>query len=70
MPYLDIFSHIVAYLETCATLAYSEPCYILNLAYLKLRYIQSSFKANPGIFRMLCNASILRILPYSEFWQI
>ena len=31
MPYSDIFSHIVAYLEPCVTLAYSKPCHIQNL---------------------------------------
>ena len=29
-PLKDIFSHIVAYLEPCVTLAYSEPCHIQN----------------------------------------
>ena len=29
-PYSDIFSHLVAYLEPCVSLAYSEPCYIQN----------------------------------------
>ena len=33
--YSDIFSHIVAYLKFCVTLAYSEPCHIQK----------------PGIFR-------------------
>ena len=28
--YSDISSHIVAYLEPCVTLAYSEPCHIQN----------------------------------------
>ena len=28
--YSDIFHHIVAYLEPCVTLEYSEPCHILN----------------------------------------
>ena len=27
MSYSDIFSHIVAYLEPCATFVYSEPCH-------------------------------------------
>ena len=29
--YSDIFSHIVAYLETCVTLAYSKPCHIEHI---------------------------------------
>ena len=35
MSYSNIFSHVVAYLDSCVTLEYSEPCYIQN----------------PGIFR-------------------
>ena len=50
--YLDIFSHIVAYLEPCVTLAYSE-CY----------HIQ-----NPGIFRTknIFTTLARHILAYSE----
>ena len=28
--YYDILNHIVAYLEPCVALAYSEPCHIQN----------------------------------------
>ena len=35
MSYSDIFSHIVAYLEPCVTLAYSEPCHIQNPSIFK-----------------------------------
>ena len=33
-------------------------------------YIQNSVKAYSGIFRTLCDARILKTLPYSEFWHI
>ena len=48
----EIFSQIVAYLEPCITLAYSEPCHIQN----------------PGIFRTRDTLRILprHILAYSE----
>ena len=71
-PYLDtftsyseIFSHIVAYLEPCITVAYSEVWHIRNP-----RYIQNSVKAYPGIFRTLCNTLIRRTLLYSELCHI
>ena len=35
MSYSDIFSHIVAYLEPCVTLAYLEPCHIQNPSIFK-----------------------------------
>ena len=47
--YSDIFSHIVAYLDPCVILAYSEPCYIQDrgifttqdtLAFWKTCFIQ------------------------------
>ena len=47
----DIFSHIVAYLEPCVTLAYSEPCHFQN----------------PGIFRIQNILKTLsRHMAYSE----
>ena len=52
MSYSDMFSHIVAYLEPCVTLAYSEPCYIQNPGILR----------NQHIFRALSKY----ILAYSE----
>ena len=50
--YSDISSHIVAYLEPCVTLAYSEPCRIQN----------------PGIFSTwdTCRTLPKYILAYSE----
>ena len=63
----DIFSHIVAYLEPCVTLAYSK-----TLSYSKSwhiynpRCIQNSFKTYFDIFKTLCNTRILRPLLYSE----
>ena len=50
--YSDIFSHIVAYLKFCVTLAYSEPCHIQK----------------PGIFRtqVIFRTLSRHILAYSE----
>ena len=63
--YSEIFSHIVAYLEPCITVAYSEAWHIRNP-----RYIQNSVKAYSGIFRTLCNTLIQRTLLYSELCHI
>ena len=63
--YSEIFSHIVAYLEPCITVAYSEVWHIRNP-----RYIQNSVKAYPGIFRTLCNTLTRRTLLYSELCHI
>ena len=66
--YAHIFSHIVAYLEPCVTLASSAIFRIL--AYLKPKiYLELC----PGIFwhiRTLCNARIFRTLPYLEFCHL
>ena len=59
--YSDIFSHIVACLEPFVNLSYSESWHIQNP-----RYTQNSVKGNSVIFRTLCNARILRTLPYLE----
>ena len=37
--YSDIISHIVAYLEPCVTLAYSEPCHIQNAGIFRTQVI-------------------------------
>ena len=60
--YSDIFRHIVAYLEPCVTLTYSEPCHIQN----------------PGIFRTqdIFRTLSRHILTYSKrcvtfaFWEL
>ena len=75
----DIFSHIV-YLEPSVTLAYSKPYHIQNPSIFRTQdicicmyiyiYIQNSVIAYFGIFRMLCNARILRTLLYSELGHI
>ena len=57
-PVISIFtvysdSHIVAYLEPCVTLAYSEPCHIQNPGIFKIQ----------DIFRTLSR----HILAYSEY---
>ena len=54
---LDKFSHIVAYLVSCVTPAYSKPAMFT---------IQYPVKPYSDIFRTLCNARILRTLAYSE----
>ena len=50
----DMFSHIVVCLETCVTLAYSEPCHVQNFSIFKTW----------NIFRTLSR----HILVYSEHW--
>ena len=52
MAYRDIFSHIVAYLEPCETLTYSEPCHIQH----------------PGIFKTqdILRTLSRHVLAYSE----
>ena len=61
--------YLVAYLELCVTLVY------LDLPYTNARSIQNSVKTYSGTFRTLCNARILKTLPYlellsySEFWD-
>ena len=50
MPYSDISSNTVAYLEPCVTLAYSEPCHIQN----------------PGITNDIFRILSKHILAYSE----
>ena len=69
---LDIFSHIVAYLEPCVTLAYLEPCYIQNSSIFRTQdmFRTLSIKVYSGISKALCNASILRTLTFSELCHI
>ena len=55
-----LFSHIAAYLEPCITLAYSEPSHIRNPCVFRSK----------NISRTLCNARILRTLPYLELRYI
>ena len=62
--YSNISSHIVAYLEPCVTLAYSDSWHIYNP-----RNIQNSVKAYSGLFRSLCNACMWRTR-HLEFWHI
>ena len=70
-PYSGIFSHIVAYLEPCATLAYSETCHIHNPGSFITQDILGTLPRHIfGISRTLCNASISRTLPYWEFGHI
>ena len=47
MPYSDVFSHIATYLGSCVTLAYSEPCYIMNLGMFRTQDISEIYH---GIF--------------------
>ena len=69
--YSDIFSHIVAYLEPCVALEYSEPCHIQNPGIFRIHdMFKNSVKAYSGIFRMLCNTRMLRTLSYSEHCRI
>ena len=70
MFYSNVFSHIVAYLNSCVTPAYLEPCYIQNPGIFRTQDISEICQAYSGIFTTLCNARILRTLPYSEFWHI
>ena len=65
ISYLDTLNHVVAYLEPCVTLAYSEFWHIQNPI-----YIQNSVKAYFGIFRTLFNVRMLRTLPYLELCHI
>ena len=54
--YSDIFSHIVAYLEPCETLSYSEPCAIFRIqAYLEPKIYSGLCQ---GIFLILLNKNI------------
>ena len=39
MSYSDIFSHMMAYFQSCVTLAYSEFCYIQNPGILRTQDI-------------------------------
>ena len=70
-PIQDIFSHILAYLEPCVTLAYSKLCHIQNPGIFRNQDIFriNSVKAHSNIFRTLCNARILRTVPHSELIQ-
>ena len=69
---LDIFSHIVAYLEPCVTLAYLEPDHIQNSSIFRTQdmFRTLSIKVYSGIFKALCNANILRTLAFSELCHI
>ena len=59
----DIFSYIVTYFEYCVILAYSEPCHIQNPDIFRTRDIFRTLSRN---ILAMCNARILRTLPYSE----
>ena len=67
MPYSDIFRHIVAYLEPCVTLAYSEHSHILILAHLEPKIYPELCQSISGTSKTLCNARILRTLTYFNF---
>ena len=60
----ESFRHIYAYLDSCVTLAYSEPWYIQNLGIFKtLAYSKLWYNHNPSILR---TRSVFRNLAYSE----
>ena len=63
-----LFRHIHPYCGISRTL-YS-PCNSESWHIWNPRYIQNSVKVYSGVFRMLCNACILKTLPYSELCHI
>ena len=65
-PYSDIVRYVVAYLEPCAALAYSEPSHIQILAHLEPKVYSELCQ---GIFWHIqnANARILRTLAYFNF---
>ena len=46
MPYSDILSHTVAYLESCVAPAYSEPCHIQNADIFRTQDIFTTLPRN------------------------
>ena len=61
----------MACLESCLTLAYSEPCHVQDPGIFRNKeYIQNSVKTYSGIFITFRNARILKTLPYLELWHI
>ena len=66
--YSDIFSHFIAYLETCVTLAYSEPYHNQNPGIFRTRDIfRTLSRHNLAYLELLCNARILRTVPFQNF---
>ena len=66
--FIKTFSHVVAYLEPCVTLVYSEPYHIQNPGIFRTYKIYSELCQ--GIFRTLCNARILRTMPFTGLSHI
>ena len=72
----DIFSHIVAYLEPCVTLAYSKPCHIQNLGIFITQDVFRTLSRHILIYSKRCvtlaywdpyyiqNVALFRILAY------
>ena len=52
--YLDIFSHIVAYLDPCVTLAYYKPCHIQNPDIFKTQDISSTLSRHILAYSQCC----------------
>ena len=72
----DIFSHIVAYLKSCETLAYSESCHVQNAGIFKTQDILKTLPRDILAYSERCvtlvylesyltqNFAILRVLTY------
>ena len=81
MSYSDIFSHVVAYVEPCITLAYSEPCHIQNAGIFRTRDIFRTQSRHVLVYSEhyvtlaywepcdIQNSTIFRLLAYSEPYQ-
>ena len=75
--YSDIFSHIVACLEPCVTVAYLKPCHIQNPEIFRIQDIFRTLLRHILVYserlrnaRLLRTPPIFRTLPYLEFWHV
>ena len=65
--YSDTFSHIVAYLESCATFAYLEPCHIQNPGIFKTQNIFRTLSRHILVYSERCvTLAYWETRPYSE----